>query len=271
MSSTNAPYINGNSLLSYLRGIYPNREVITAAEFRDFLQISAAADLRMRKLGKYPRVISVPGVIRDPRIMLIDLAAWLERGGSPEPVEKKPGKKRGRGSEAWKKNHPAPEAKALPENSPASNSEEAPEAASTPYAADADLPPAEAAPSVSELEASKADTQPGNPPDLSPVDTTSAASEPVATDADSQAKILSDANPAGSISLEASKAIMQTEIPTDYPQTDATHADSKSEVIASDTQPEIILDLPPPDSTPVVSKMKAPKSSAQRKYATENQ
>ena len=107
MSTTNpnAPYITGSSLLSYLRETFSNRQVITASEFRDFLQISAATDLRMRAQGKYPRTISLPGITRDPRILLIDLAVWLEQGGCPK-TEGMIYKKRGRGSETWKRNHP---------------------------------------------------------------------------------------------------------------------------------------------------------------------
>lgn len=200
MFASNAPYITGNSLLSYLRQIFSNREVITSTEFRAFLQISAATDLRMRTLGKYPRVITVPGVIRDPRIMLIDLAAWLEQGGSPETAEKKPGKKRGRGSEAWKKNHPGPEAKAQPENPPAPKKEKEPEAASVPDAAavgaEPDAPIAMLPPAGIEP-----DKQPGNPPDLP-----SANAMPVASEPDIPKKDQQSENPPDLFSAEAAPA-----------------------------------------------------------------
>lgn len=104
MSASSAPYLTGDSLLSYLREVFPGRQVITATEFREFLNIAPSTDLRMRNLGKYPRTISLPGVMRDPRILIIDLAVWLEQGGCPE-TEGVTYKKRGRGSAAWKKNH----------------------------------------------------------------------------------------------------------------------------------------------------------------------
>ena len=129
MSASNAPYLTGSSLLPYLREIFPNRQVITSTEFRDFLNISPSTDQRMRARGKYPRTISLPGVMRDPRILLVDLAAWIEQGGCPE-TEGVTYKKRGRGSDEWKKNHPA-KAKPAPETSietPEPSSETASEA-----------------------------------------------------------------------------------------------------------------------------------------------
>lgn len=100
------PYISGEQLLSYLRAIFPKREVISSTELRDFLNISPSTDQRMRAQGQYPRTISLPGILREKRILLVDLAAWIERGGCPECGDA-PRKKRGRGSEKWKQTHPA--------------------------------------------------------------------------------------------------------------------------------------------------------------------
>lgn len=104
MSVVNMPYLTGNNLLAYLRQIFPNREVISSSELRDFLHISPSTVQRMRAQGNYPRTISLPGITRDPRILLIDLAIWLEQGGCLETGERVY-KKRGRGSEAWKIAH----------------------------------------------------------------------------------------------------------------------------------------------------------------------
>lgn len=98
-------YLSGENLVDYLRQVFPGREVISSSELRDFLNISPSTDQRMRAQGKYPRTISMPGIMRDQRIMLIDLAAWLERGGCPDSDDR-PRKKRGRGSEKWQLAHP---------------------------------------------------------------------------------------------------------------------------------------------------------------------
>lgn len=127
MSTTNAPYLTGSALLDYLHEIFPGRKVITATEFREFLNIAPSTDLRMRNLGKYPRTICLPGVMRDPRILLVDLAVWLEQGGCPESKDVTY-KKRGRGSEAWKKNHPPKSAA----KSPSAPSPEIPSEISSP-------------------------------------------------------------------------------------------------------------------------------------------
>lgn len=105
MQAPTPPYLSGNNLLAYLRQIFPNREVISSSELRDFLHISPATVQRMRAQGNYPRTISLPGITRDPRILLIDLAIWLDQGGCQEKSGRVY-KKRGRGSETWKKNHP---------------------------------------------------------------------------------------------------------------------------------------------------------------------
>lgn len=105
MSATNIPFHPEKTLLAYLREKFPNREAISASEFREFLHISPSTDQRMRAQGKYPRTIALPGITRDPRILLIDLAVWLEQGGCPK-TEGMMYKKRGRGSETWKRNHP---------------------------------------------------------------------------------------------------------------------------------------------------------------------
>lgn len=104
MSASFAPYLTGDQLLAYLREKFPNREAISASELRQFLHISPSTDQRMRARGKYPRTISLPGITRDPRILLIDLAVWLEQGGCPDS-DNAPRKKRGRGSEAWHITH----------------------------------------------------------------------------------------------------------------------------------------------------------------------
>lgn len=71
------------SLLNFLRQVFPGTEVITASQFRDFLKISPSTDKRMRRAGQYPKTISLPGLIREKRILLYDLASWIEQGGMP--------------------------------------------------------------------------------------------------------------------------------------------------------------------------------------------
>lgn len=71
------------NLLPYLHQAFPGAEVITTAEFRDFLKISPSTGRRMRLAGQYPRTISLHGSSGEKRILLFDLAAWLERGGMP--------------------------------------------------------------------------------------------------------------------------------------------------------------------------------------------
>ncbi len=65
------------NLLSFLRQVFPGTEVITASQFRDFLKISTSTDKRMRRAGQYPKTISLPGLAREKRILLYDLAAWI--------------------------------------------------------------------------------------------------------------------------------------------------------------------------------------------------
>lgn len=98
-------YLSGAQLLDYLRTVFTEREVISTSELREFLHISPSTDQRMRAQDKYPRTISLPGIMRERRILLVDLAAWLEQGGCSDS-DSTPRKKRGRGSEAWKIAHP---------------------------------------------------------------------------------------------------------------------------------------------------------------------
>lgn len=83
------------NLLPYLHQTFPGSEAITTAEFRDFLKISPSTARRMRLIGQYPKTISLPGQTGEKRILLVDLAAWLERGGCLPDAPKKRGRPAG--------------------------------------------------------------------------------------------------------------------------------------------------------------------------------
>ena len=65
-----------------------NVNAISRAEFRRFMGISPATDWRAYKAGNYPRLIKLG---THERILLTDLAAFLDAGGSSSS-----GRKRGR-------------------------------------------------------------------------------------------------------------------------------------------------------------------------------
>lgn len=65
-------------LLDFLRSTF-DTDTISRADFRRFLDISETSDWRMFKSGQYPRVIRLGN---QDKILLIDLANWLEQGGS---------------------------------------------------------------------------------------------------------------------------------------------------------------------------------------------
>lgn len=76
------------SFLEQLQSRFPS-ESITRTDFRKFIGIAASTDWRMQKKGAYPRTIRVGG---HERILLTDLAAWLEQGGSVDVAPRKRGR-----------------------------------------------------------------------------------------------------------------------------------------------------------------------------------
>lgn len=80
-----------SEILNYLQKRF-NRDTVSATEFRNFIGVSQSTDNRMRKLGHYPRIINLPGSMRNGRILLLDMAKWLVNGGcqiSPKEYQEK--------------------------------------------------------------------------------------------------------------------------------------------------------------------------------------
>lgn len=65
--------------LDYLRDKF-KKESISGSEFCRFLGISPATGTRMRRAGTYPKTLEMGASY--PRILLTDLATWLDAGGS---------------------------------------------------------------------------------------------------------------------------------------------------------------------------------------------
>lgn len=80
-----------SEILDYLQKRF-NSDAITTTDFRNFIGISQTTDNRMRKAGQYPRIIQLPGSLKNGRIFLLDLAKWIAQGGcqiSPEEYQEK--------------------------------------------------------------------------------------------------------------------------------------------------------------------------------------
>lgn len=77
MSST--PYLTGEDLISYLRGRFNGADAITPTELRSFLGICYVTEIDMCEAGCYPRTIRLS---KSVRILISDLAAWIEQGGA---------------------------------------------------------------------------------------------------------------------------------------------------------------------------------------------
>lgn len=90
-------------ILNHLNDRFPGTDAITRADFRTFLNISHSTDCRLKKSGHYPRLINVAG---SEKILLIDLAAWLEQGGAPSPTTLQ--ERKGRGRPKGSRNKPKP-------------------------------------------------------------------------------------------------------------------------------------------------------------------
>lgn len=78
-----------NTTLAFLTERFAPSEAISRPQFREFLGISPSTDWRALQAGKYPRVISVGN---HERILLVDLAAFLDAGGSFAPAPRKRGR-----------------------------------------------------------------------------------------------------------------------------------------------------------------------------------
>ena len=78
-----------NSTLTFLSERFAPANAISRTQFREFLGISPSTDWRAMQAGKYPRVISVGN---HERILLVDLAAFLDAGGSSVPKPRKRGR-----------------------------------------------------------------------------------------------------------------------------------------------------------------------------------
>ncbi len=76
--------------LNLLAERFAPANAISRTQFREFLGISASTDWRAMQAGKYPRVISIGN---HERILLTDLASFLDAGGSSTPPAQR---KRGR-------------------------------------------------------------------------------------------------------------------------------------------------------------------------------
>ena len=80
-----------SNTLNHLSEKFAPANAITRAEFREYLAISVSTDCRLKKSGHYPRLINLTGT---EKILLTDLAAWLDQGGAP--AANQPACRRGR-------------------------------------------------------------------------------------------------------------------------------------------------------------------------------
>lgn len=94
---TDSP-LKGETLMAYLKNHFDGAPTISSKQFRDFIGFSMSTDVRMRKMGLYPRVMRMPGGQKNARIFLQDVAAWIEQGGCQivEQQKEYTGKRRGR-------------------------------------------------------------------------------------------------------------------------------------------------------------------------------
>ena len=90
------------STLNHLSTKFAPANAITRADFRSYLGISVSTDCRLKRAGHYPRVINLTGT---EKILLTDLAEWLDRGGAPAA---KQGRLRGRPKGSRNKPKPNP-------------------------------------------------------------------------------------------------------------------------------------------------------------------
>lgn len=89
------------STLNLLSQKFADANAISRAEFRKFMGISPAIDWRAQRAGNYPRVIKIGNL---ERILLVDLAAFLDAGGSSSPAPRKRGRPVGSRNKS-KENH----------------------------------------------------------------------------------------------------------------------------------------------------------------------
>ena len=94
------------STLELLTTQFAPANAITRADFRSYLGISVSTDCRLKRAGHYPRVISLTGT---EKILLTDLAAWLDQGGAPAAKQE-----RRRGRPKGSRNKPKPVAQHTP-------------------------------------------------------------------------------------------------------------------------------------------------------------
>lgn len=78
-----------SNTLTFLTERFAPTDAITRPQFRDFLGISPSTDWRAMRAGKYPRVIHIGN---HERILLTDLAAFLDAAGSSAPAPRKRGR-----------------------------------------------------------------------------------------------------------------------------------------------------------------------------------
>lgn len=79
------------TLLQILSEKFAPANAISRTQLREFMGISAPTEWRAYKSGNYPRVVRIGN--RD-RILLTDLAAFLDQAPESKPVEKKRGRPR---------------------------------------------------------------------------------------------------------------------------------------------------------------------------------
>lgn len=78
-----------SNTLKFLIEKFAPANAISLPEFREFAGISASTDWRAMKSGKYPKAIKIGN---HERILLTDLAAFLDAGGSSAPMPRKQGR-----------------------------------------------------------------------------------------------------------------------------------------------------------------------------------
>ena len=71
---------NPNKILDRLTERFAPADAISRQQLREYLGISISTDCRLKKSGHYPNTVNVAG---SEKLLLIDLAAWLDASGSP--------------------------------------------------------------------------------------------------------------------------------------------------------------------------------------------
>ena len=73
--------------LTHLIERFAPADAISRAEFREYIGISVSTDWRAQRAGRYPRLVKINN---REKILLTDLAKFLDAGGSSAPKQGRP-------------------------------------------------------------------------------------------------------------------------------------------------------------------------------------